>query len=216
MFRRILTAALSAGFVAGIFMTAVQSGWVIPLIERAEQYEMCTTDLECPPGAALEDAEALERLAYTALFNILSSVAFGLLLVAGFALWGGPVDWGRGIVWGLAGFAAFTLAPALGLPPKPPGSAYSPLLERQTWWLACVFATAAGLACLVFAAHWRVKLLGLVAMALPHIIGAPLTEGADSAPPEFVAEFITASLVTAGLFWVALGGFSGFIYRRLA
>lgn len=188
----------------------------MPLIEKAEAYEFCTPDLECPPGAALKDAMPLERLGYTALFNILSGAAFGLLLTAGFALRGEPVNWRRGLAWGLAGFVAFSLAPALGLPPSPPGAAHMPLRESQLWWLACAAATAAGLALLAFSGHRRFKLLGAAVMILPHVVGAPSPIGDNAAPAEVVAEFIAASLITTGLFWLALGGLSGFIYRRLS
>jgi len=215
LLKRILITALAAGFIAGLFMSAIQARWVIPLIEQAEAYEFCTPDLECPPGAALKDAMPVERLGYTALFNILSGVAFGLLLTAGYALRGEPISWKQGIVWGLAGFAAFSLAPALGLPPAPPGSTHMPLQESQLWWLACAAATAAGLALLAFG-NRRFKLLGVAAMILPHAVGAPLPIGDNTVPAEVVVEFITASLVTTGLFWLALGGLSGFVYCRLS
>ena len=46
-------------------------------------------------------------------------------------------------MWGLAGFAVFTIAPGLGLPPELPGVPAAPLLSRQIWWVTAVLATAA-------------------------------------------------------------------------
>jgi predicted cobalt transporter CbtA len=54
-------------------------------------------------------------------------------------------------------------------------------------------------------------------IALPHLIGAPQpSEHGGSAPPELAREFVIASLATTGLFWIALGTTSGWLYRRLA
>ncbi len=35
-------------------------------------------------------------------------------------------------------------------------------------------------------------------------------------PADVIDEFIVASLVTTGLFWLTLGGFTGLLYRRFA
>jgi adenosylcobinamide kinase/adenosylcobinamide-phosphate guanylyltransferase len=48
--------------------------------------------------------------------------------------------------WGLAGFAVFTLAPGLGLPPELPAMPAADLLARQVWWIGTAAATAIGLA----------------------------------------------------------------------
>ena len=45
---------------------------------------------------------------------------FALILTACFALSGRPVTGQTGVLWGLAGFAIVSLAPALGLPPEVP------------------------------------------------------------------------------------------------
>ena len=68
-------------------------------------------------------------------------IGFALLLVSAYAFSGASVDWRRGLYWGLAAFATFTLAPGLGLPPEVPGTSAAPLLDRQIWWVATAVAT---------------------------------------------------------------------------
>jgi len=53
-----------------------------------------------------------------------------------------------------AGFVAFSLAPAAGLPLGLPGMAAAALEARQIWWVCTVAATAAGLALLAFPPAW--------------------------------------------------------------
>src|SRR5260370_596802 len=92
----------------------------------------------------------IERAAYTLVADLLTAIGFALLLAAGFTLRGGAVTWRDGLFWGLAGFATFTLAPGLGLPPAIPGTEAAPLAARQIWWLATVASTGCGLALLAF------------------------------------------------------------------
>lgn len=217
MIARVLLAALAAGVAAGLAATALQAARVTPLIVEAETYEASV-----PAGDAAHEEAAwapeggLERHAYSLLANVLTGVGFGLLLVAGYALRGRPVDLRRGLLWGLAGFAVFTLAPALGLPPELPGSLAAELGERQLWWFATVACTGAGLAAVVFAGRLVWKLAGAGLILLPHVVGAPQPTGlGGSAPPELSAEFAVASLVTAALFWAVLGAVSGHLFDRL-
>lgn len=213
MLRKILATALIGGVAAGLVVSVVEFAWIDKLILQAEIYEH--------GGAAAAGADALavdmERAFLSVVTNILNGVGFALLLVGAIALSGRDVDWRRGILWGLAGYAVFTLAPALGLPPEPPGIDAGPLAARQTWWLATVLATCLALALLVFArrAPWRVA--GLVLLVLPHIIGAPHIDlDGGNVPADLIRSFVIASLVTTGIFWLVLGGATGFLYRRLA
>src|SRR5258706_524177 len=74
---------------------------------------------------------------------------FALVLAALFAFRTGHgvdgIRWHEGLVWGLAGFTVFTLAPGLGLPPQLPGVPAAPLLSRQIWWVLAALAAAGGL-----------------------------------------------------------------------
>jgi predicted cobalt transporter CbtA len=87
---------------------------------------------------------------------------------------------------------------------------------RQLWWLTAAGATALGLWLLAFAgAHW-LKGLGVVALALPHLIGAPHPDAyGGPVPPELAGHFAAASLATMAVFWALLGWFAGALYARI-
>ncbi len=230
--RRALIAALVAGFVSCIAVTAAQQAVVVPLILKAEEFEEAAA-AKAPPAQHQHEAgqpahqhdeegwkpgDGIERIAYTALANLGFGVGFALLLVAGFTASGREVDWKRGLAWGAAGFAVFALAPALGLPPELPGMAAAGLLPRQTWWLGTAVATATGLALIVFGKGWPWKVLGVAALVVPHVIGAPhLPGGHDTGgiPADIVTGFIVLSLMVTALFWAVLGAVSGAVYSRV-
>jgi len=136
-----------------------------------------------------EPADGFQRSAFTLLAEVLTGVGYALLLVSAFALRGGDINWQTGLYWGLAGFAAFTLAPGLGLPPEVPGTEAAPLLARQVWWVATVAGPVAGLACLFFGRKPLWCLAGIALLVTPHIYGAPQPaefkerrSGSDRAP----------------------------------
>jgi cobalt transporter subunit CbtA len=226
MFRRIFVTAMVAGLVAGLFAAAAQRVKVIPLIHQAEIYEAAGDVRTAHDQVGMtmaapewEPKEGLERIAYTVLADVLVGIGFALILTgaiacAGFA--GHTVDARRGLLWGAAGFAVFTLAPSLGLPPLPPGAESADLAARQTWWIGTALATAIGLGLIAF---WRARLirgLGFAVLVLPHIIGAPHPQDpSGSVPGDIVAQFTVASIATAALFWLVLGGATGWLYRRL-
>ncbi len=233
MLRRILFAGVLAGIAAGVIISVVQTLSVTPLILEAEKYESGVYvtapaarpwQMEPAPSAAdgrgeggdeaaWQPEDGLERTLYTVLANALTGVGFGFVLVAGFALARRPVDWRRGALWGLGGFAVFSLAPALGLPPELPGMAAANLAARQLWWSATVAATGIGLALIVFSPRAALKGLGAVLLVAPHAIGAPHPEHfAGTVPAELAAEFVMASLLASALFWTALGGIAGYLY----
>ncbi|MEX2615655.1 MAG: CbtA family protein [Alphaproteobacteria bacterium] len=229
MIRRVLFAAILAGLVAGIVVTAVQQTRITPLILHAETFEASAPPAveghshahdAAPHG---HDAEAwapdegLERMGFSLLANILTATGFGLLLTAGFALYGKPVGVTRGVMWGLAGFGAFWLAPALGLPPELPGLHAAELSDRQAWYAGTVIATGSGIAMLAFLRGRIAKGAGVLLILAPHVIGAPHPETlGGGTPPELAAMFVMASLLGAAVLWVVLGGVSGYLYDRLA
>lgn len=235
MLRRILLVAVIAGAAAGLVATVLQGAKLWPLIAIAEQYERAPAahahagaapHVHAAPtathghGDEWEPADGPQRMALTLLFNILAGFGFALLLNGGLALREvarpDTLDVRTGALWGLAGFICFALAPALGLPPELPGMASAELVDRQLWWVLTAIASAGGLALLAFMRPLPWKVLGLVALIAPHVIGAPHPDGAGPVPAELAAEFVAASLVTAAVFWLVLGGLSGWLHRRLA
>jgi cobalt transporter subunit CbtA len=229
MFRQIFFAAAVAGLLGGLLITAMQYVSVIPLILEAETFETAAahdhdaghattgqTDAAVVEEEAWAPADGLERALYTLATNVLMAIGFALLLAAGFALTGHG-GWRTGLYWGMAGFAAFMLAPAIGLPPEVPGAEAAPLVERQLWWLGTIAATAGGLALILLTRSWQWFVVGAALIALPHLIGAPQPEHHGGLAPDSLArEFVVAVLVTGFLFWLALGALSGFFYKRFA
>lgn len=177
-----------------------------PLILAAETYE-------AEPALAAPFARIVE----TILFNVLTGAGYGLVLAAILTLRGTPAGWREGLLWGAAGFAAFALAPALGLPPELPGMRAAALEARQIWWLLTVVATALGLAQLVFSGRLAMQFAGIALILVPHIVGAPYPDSPPGAvPPEMAARFAVFSLAGMALFWAVLGGCCGYLHDRLS
>ena len=175
--------------------------------------------------AALAEAEDVaatsaegdgSRTILTLIANVVSAAAFALILAAGMALARAAshrIEWKRGLLWGLAGFGAIQLAPALGLPPELPGAAAAELGARQGWWILTAALTAAGLAWLAFVPRAWLKPLGLVAILLPHLIGAPAPEHHGGLAPDSLAtQFVYAALITNGVFWLILGALTAHLF----
>lgn len=161
-------------------------------------------------------ADGFERFAYSALANIVSGVAFALILVAASELAGGIANWRQGVFWGFAGFAVFTLAPGLGLPPELPAMPAADLGDRQIWWTLTVVATAAGLALIAFKQSLPLAILGVALVVAPHIIGAPQPESHDSPiPADLHHSFVVAVTIANLVFWVVLGAVAGYVRNRL-
>jgi cobalt transporter subunit CbtA len=214
MFRRIFVAALAAGAGIGLLLAALQQVALVPLILKAENYEHVDP---AQKAAALPAAVTLSEVlpALTIAATTLVSIGFAFLLVGAFAVSGRAVDAREGLLWGIAGFAVFALAPAFGLAPMLPGSAEADLVERQIWWVGTAAATAGGIALAVFGRWaWAVP-VGIALIAAPQVIGAPHAEGVGSVPPELAASFAARSLAVAAVFWVLLGWAAGALYARL-
>jgi len=230
-FRAIVFSSVFAGLVVGLIVTAIQQFGTVPLILKAEVFEKAaethaSTHAEggSQPAAAghshsdhehaaeaWEPSDGLERNAYTAAANVLTAIGFALLLAGFFAVRSGStgesVSWHEGLLWGLAGFAVFTIAPGLGLPPELPGVPAAPLLSRQIWWFAAVLATAAGLGLIVFRRSVPASIAGLILIILPHLIGAPELEHIETNVPSSLShQFVVAVTLTSLVFWFALGG----------
>ena len=227
MVKRVVLTALAAGAIAGLFMWAVQAAKVVPLILHAELYEqrgeadhgaVHSPEAAVPhnhEGDAWEPADGLERQAFTLLADLIVGMGFAFMLVGAIALRGEEITWRQGVAWGLAGFAAFYAGPSLGLPPELPGMVAADLPGRQIWWIGTAAATAGGLALAVFGRRVLPVAAGAALILLPHLIGAPgHASESGPLPAALAAEFAVASLVTVQLFWIVLGGLSGYFYDR--
>ena len=128
---------------------------------------------------------------------------------------GGEVTWREGLFWGLAGFAAFTIAPGLGLPPQVPGTEIAPLFERQVWWLVTAVSTGGALALFSFTRRVPWAILAAILIVLPHLYGAPQAMDHNAGAPESLArQFVVAVTTVSFLFWLILGASTGYFLRR--
>jgi cobalt transporter subunit CbtA len=239
VFRNVVFVAALAGLIAGILMAAMQAYATVPLILQAEIYESAggghdhgaaghghhastpADHSHDAPAAAEEEgwapADGFERFFYTSVVNVVSAIGFALVLVVASEFFGGINGWRKGLLWGLAGFAVFTLAPGLGLPPELPAMPAADLVARQVWWIGTVVATAAGLALIAFRSSLPLALLGVALIVAPHVIGAPQPVTHDSpVPADLHRSFVVAATVTNLIFWVALGALAGFFRQRFA
>lgn len=164
------------------------------------------------------ETEPATRNLLTSLFFGLIYVAYALILVAGFNLassLGKTINLRVGLLWGLAGYAAFQLAPALGLPPELPGTMAADLQARQVWWLGTALATGGGLALFAYGRGAVAIVAGIVLLAAPHVIGAPELEGYFGvAPPELASIFAARALGIGLIVWAFLGGLAGYLWSE--
>lgn len=228
MFKRILTTACYSGALAALLLTLLQSVWITPFILQAEVYESAESSHEQVQahehGAGAHehehDAQAWtpeagwQRTLSTFGGDLVVAVGFALMLSALYNLRAPAKAW-HGVLWGLAGYATFCLAPAAGLPPELPGTMAAELTSRQDWWGATALATGIGIALIVFGKHWLWRVLAVLLIAAPHLYGSPQPAHHHAlAPDDLQARFRVASLLVNAVFWIALGGLSGWWYAR--
>lgn len=233
MATRLFTSALFAGLIAGLIAALLQFTLVQGLILEGEEYE---TGDKSHFGGVLVLNEALEaggsdvviaeeepqpmfkRYALTFFFNLVVFTGWSLILVAGFAMveaFGQTVSMKDGLLWGIAGFTAVHMAPAIGLAPELPGTPAAELELRQMWWVTTVIATALALALFAYGRSAVFIAIGLVLLVAPHVIGAPrLAEYAGLAPPELSGEYVARSLAVSMAIWAVLGLAAGYFWNR--
>ncbi|AWN47858.1 cobalt transporter [Methylobacterium terrae] len=234
MTKRLLAAALVAGFLAACVASGLQFALTSPLILAAEKYE--TAEAVAPAHASAnplivlahaghhadgepgwQPAPGLQRLAFTALATLVSGVGYALLLGAVLIAAGREVTPSEALRFGIGGFLAASLAPAIGLPPELPGVAAAALESRQLWWVATAVATAVGLYLIAVRRGPVATGLGLALLVAPHAWGAPHgPEEISAMPPVYAAQFAARSLAVAFAFWAVLGLAFGWAWGAVA
>ncbi|VAW86413.1 Predicted cobalt transporter CbtA [hydrothermal vent metagenome] len=221
-FKDLFTIAALTSLIAGVVLTLFQQIQVIPAVLEAEGYEPVEHSQiahvhEDDEQTEWAPAEGLERNLFTAAANIVVALGFALLLGAAAAWRGSTLNWRSGLLWGVAGYVVFFVAPSLGLHPELPGTEAANLQLRQIWWVATVLCTATGLALIFFKQRYIFKALGIALIFTPHIIGAPLPDIHSAlAPDELIHAFIIATILSNAVFWLSLGGLYGFFNQKLA
>jgi cobalt transporter subunit CbtA len=240
MIGRIVLAALLAGIAAGIILAGIQHVRLTPLILAAEVYEKAAdaaqeaaaakTATEAPakcvenmPGHIMcngdakewEPADGIERTLYTTAASMLAGAGFAAMLAGVSLLIGIPITPRNGLVWGLCGFLAFTIAPGAGLPPELPGMPAGDLMARQIWWVGTIAATGVGLYLIAVRRELVWIALAVVLIALPHMIGAPQPPTEETTVPAgLAAAFASNTVAAAAVFWSLIGVFLGLALQK--
>jgi cobalt transporter subunit CbtA len=239
MFRSMVLTALGVALVAGLVLSAVQALHVSPIIYAAEMFEIAEPEVVAALNdghshshvnangeAAWSPEDGLERIGYTVLSNVLSSFGFAMILLACMFMARDKaqlnISWFKGVVWGLAGYVTFFVVPALGLSPEIPSMEAAALEGRQSWWVLAVVATGLAIFSLVFLPGIA-KLVAIVFIAAPWLVGAPQPEVHGFMHPDTQAvatleglqvQFIYATAIANGVFWITLGGLTGYCAKR--
>ncbi len=235
--KTLITPALLAGLLAALILTVAQHFTADRLILEAETYETAaeavapqpaepvvahrhddaqaaSSDHHAAPTEEWEPENGWQRILSTASANSLLGVGYGLLLVGIFRL-RPPRNTMTGLAWGAAGYLTVFVAPSIGLHPELPGTAAAELMGRQEWWIGTVLATASGLGLCALTQSWSLRIVGLVLLALPHLIGAPHPAVKEALAPEALQhQFILASALLNALFWLIIGPLSAWLYCR--
>lgn len=235
MIGRVILAALLAGIAAGILMGGIQEVRITPLIIEAEKYEAPEAETkvtasepsatEQSSGSAAPAAESeawgpangLERTVYTTLASVVTGAGFAVLLAGLSLLTGIPITPRNGVIWGLCGFVAITLAPSAGLPPALPGVPAGDLAFRQIWWAGTVLATGLGLYLIATAKSFWPIAAAIALIAAPHFVALPEPADPTSAvPPILAAVYVSNVLAASAIFWSLIGVSLGLALKRFS
>jgi cobalt transporter subunit CbtA len=226
MIGRIILATLFAGMMAGIILAGIQYVRLTPLILAAEVFETPETEaiaeankpcVETMPGMKMcaddgnstwKPKDGWQRTLSTTAASLLTGAGFAILMVGVSMLSNMPITKQNGLIWGMCGFIAASLAPSIGLPPELPGMPAIDLHTRQIWWIAAIMFTGAAIFLWIKAKDYWWNLAAVIIALTPQFF-APVniakTEG--NLPASLAAEFATSSLAANLVMWLAIGYF---------
>ena len=221
MYSRFLISALFAGACAGLIAGLLQLIFVQPVLLHAELYE--TGELVHFGGAAVSAHPDLPgfdamRDGLSLIFTMLTYTGYALILLAAMGIAedrGARIDGRNGLIWGVAGFVAFHLAPGVTLAPEVPGVAAADVSARQIWWFATVATAGVALWLIAFGRNWGVWVIAAVLLMAPHVIGAPQPDVFTGPVPTEIGALFAARALGVGLAaWALLGSFAGYFWQR--
>lgn len=230
MISRIILSVLIAGLLAGLLMAGIQYVRLTPLIIAAEVYETPETEaiaeaskpcVETLPGMkmcadeghehnpnAWQPADGWQRTLSTTTASLLTGVGFSILMLGVSILVNRPITKQNGLIWGICGFIAVSLAPSIGLPPELPGMPAADLHSRQIWWVATILMTSLAIYFWLYARDnwWRVAaIIFAIAPQFFAPISTVISEG--NLPASLAADFASSSLAANLIMWLAIGYF---------
>lgn len=227
LFRRIVFASLFVGLIAGVLLSVSQLSFVNPIIFSAESHEVAHDHSAHDHSAeAWAPEEGMERTFYTILANVFAGIGFSAVLLAlmsQLSIFGvTTLDIRKGLLWGLGGFTAVFVFPAIGIPPEIPGVNAAPVEHRQIWWALTVLVAAASLLLLAYG-NIKYKIAAAVLAVCPYVFYIPHHEGVLFSHPDPAAvamltslhqQFLYASGASNFIFWIALGAVSSWVVNR--
>ncbi len=228
MIGRLVLAALIAGMAAGFIYGGIQHVRTTPLILAAEVFENAAEPAahEHAAGTPSKHEHAAEEWApndgwqrtfSTTLTSVITGAAFAVMLAGVSLLTGLPITPRNGLVWGICGFLAATVAPGAGLAPELPGMPAGDLVSRQIWWVATIIATGAGIFLIATRRELRWLAAAVALIALPHIIGAPQPLTHETAVPAgLAASFAANTIAASAVLWSLIGLFLGLATDRFS
>ena len=221
MLSRFIISAVFAGAAAGLLTGLLQLVFVQPVLLHAELYEggdLVHFGAEAVSAHPELPGFDLMRDGLSVIFTMLTYTGYALILIGAMSFAeerGTPITARWGILWGIAGFVAFHLAPGFTLAPEVPGVAAADVTARQIWWFATVAAAVVALWLIAFGRSPVMILIAAVLLAAPHLIGAPEPDTfAGPVPTEIGALFAARALGVGLAAWVMLGAFAAYFWQR--
>jgi cobalt transporter subunit CbtA len=226
MLGKIILSTLVAGLLAGLIMAGIQYLRLTPLIQIAESYESPETEaiaeankpcVETMPGMKMcndngrpswKPAEGWQRTISTTTASLMTGAGFAILMLGMSMLTNITITKQNGLIWGICGFCAVSLAPAIGLPPQLPGMPTIDLHSRQIWWIATILLTGAATYIWVKARNGWWQLAAIIIAIAPQVF-APIAPAKTESnlPTSLAAEFVSSSLAANLIMWLAIGFF---------
>ena len=221
MLSRFIISAVFAGAAAGLLTGLLQLAFVQPVLLHAELYEggdLVHFGAEAVSAHPELPGFDLMRDGLSVIFTMLTYTGYALILIGAMSFAeerGTPITARWGILWGIAGFVAFHLAPGFTLAPEVPGVAAADVTARQIWWFATVAAAVVALWLIAFGRSPIMILIAAVLLAAPHLIGAPEPDTfAGPVPTEIGALFAARAFGVGLAAWVMLGAFAAYFWQR--
>ncbi len=150
-------------------------------------------------------------------FTMLTYTGYAFVMVALMSMaegMGQAISARSGLLWGLAGFITFHLAPGFSLAPEVPGVAAADLLERQIWWTATVATAGIAMWLLAFGGTLLSYAIAIALLLIPHLVGAPGPSSFTGPVPTEIGALFAARAFGVGLAaWTLLGCFCGYFWQ---
>ncbi len=222
-FRTLVFSAFAIAVFSGVIISVYQAYFITPIILGSEVFEVAepVSHHQVEEVEAWAPEDGVERNSWNFTSNFLLCFAYALILLSAMSF-KNSTNTIKGIFWGVAAYLAIFAAPALGLPPEIPGMEAAQLEGRQAWWLLTVILTAISLWLIAFQNNLY-KMIGVILLVLPHLLGAPQPEihGFANSDPQAVTEltqlwhdFILQTTIVNALLWVIIGASAGYFTKK--